>query len=442
MRSNTKAILGLTLALLAALSWLVWGGGDGDPLDLATTGPAAHERSVEEADVLRPVAAGDRERADEPALPVLPAAEETTGPSTEEANAPLPIGTVEVVVVRAGPAADGSFDVPVSEGRVWIGLVGVFLPRELEDDPERTRVAPLDLAGTARFTAIPAGPHPVGVALPGRALLQGRVIVPPGEGARCLVRLGDSGLRGVVHDPLGAVVSGARVQISRRIRPRVHVVLWTDSNGAYDARDLPAGPYGVGVDLSGIQDPNGADYSALVDLEEGAVLEHDFGDPLGSPLWTGVVRTTAGERVTRNGVGGWGCRMHLERVDDGTYSYRVLEDDGTFAVRLVPGSYRVALSPPGRRERTTVLEELSIDGDTSRDLVLPGTTLAGFAAEGPWISLRESRAGRPLVSVKRPADGRYRFDGVAPGTSWLTAGELALEVEVRAEDVALEIDLR
>jgi hypothetical protein len=271
------------------------------------------------------------------------------------------------------------------------------------------------------------------------------------EGARRVVRLGDGGLRGTVHAPDGPIMSGARLQISGmgEFEERVHVVTWTGVDGRYEALNLPSGTYGVGVDLSGSQDPSGGEYATTIELPAGTVLEHDFGQPQGLPLWRGRVWTRAGEPAIQQALSARGGEIHLTRTDKWSYTHHRWEDDGSFAIRLEPGTYEVAISLPGRDERFPLIDGVTVDRapntiarDVERDLQLPGTTITGFVAKGQWISLRTTPDSRPYVSMPKPADGRYRFDGITPGRWWLTADDLATEVVVYETDTVVTVDLR
>ncbi|HVS10872.1 MAG TPA: sigma factor-like helix-turn-helix DNA-binding protein, partial [Planctomycetota bacterium] len=444
MGLKTKILVSASLVLLAALPFIMRGD-EGPRADSARPPSAADELQVAQPGLV----ALDESPARAPAAEVeTPAA----APSAVEAAplAPLPAGMVEVIVVRRG-ASPSEADIRVTEGRVWLGLTGVFLPRDPQATPAQTRLATLDASGTARFYDVPPGNYPVGVERGQAAIVQAFVAVRSDEGARRVIRLGDGGLRGTVHAPDGPIVSGARLQISRmgEFEERVHVVTWTDVDGRYEALHLPSGSYGVGVDLSGVQNSSGGEYAITIELPAGTVLEHDFGQPQGLPLWRGRVWTTAGEPAVQQSFIGRDGRIHLTRTDKWSYTHHRWEEDGSFAIRLEPGTYEVAVSLPGRDERVLVIEGFTVDRapntiarDVECDLQIPGTTVTGFVAKGQWISLRTTPDSRPYVWMPRPADGRYRFDGIEPGRWWLTADDLAAEVVVYETDTVVTVDLR
>ena len=63
-------------------------------------------------------------------------------------------------------------------------------------------------------------------------------------------------IRGIVHDPSGALVSGATVQVINTDRNTVVRTLKTDADGAYVAPLLPLGHYKLVVNASGFQQYN------------------------------------------------------------------------------------------------------------------------------------------------------------------------------------------
>jgi len=366
----------------------------------------------------------------------------------EPAPQPLPSGVVEVQVVEHDEASGR--DRPVRGGDVWIGRSGVFLPRELEADPELALRATLDESGSARFEDIPVGHHAVGVRVDDGPVIQAFVDVPSERGARTVVRLGDCSVHGVVYDFAGSPVADARVQFAgpTKLESRLHVVVWTDSEGRYRIGHLPAGAFGAGVDLSGVQNPQGGEYMTMLTLSGAREFEHDFGARAGLPLWRGVVRTRAGERVLQETLSGRGGRIHALRESPWNYRYVDWTDDGSFELRLEPGEYEIKLSMPGRDEREVVLERLVVDADAARpgftllqDLQAPGATVWGFVGSGRWISLRRDSTERPVVALLRPADGRYRIDGVLPGRWRLVSDERWIEFTVDERDERVAVDL-
>jgi RNA polymerase sigma-70 factor (ECF subfamily) len=366
-------------------------------------------------------------------------------------------GVLEVLVVR-GRGADGATETPVTDGRVWLGLSGVFLPRDLEADPEATRVASLDAFGVARFHGVPHGQRAVGVQLGHAPIVQSSATVRAAEGARLVVRLGGGGVRGTVYDYGGAIVAGARMQFSRASRDgetpkffgadRVNVVTWTDAEGRFEVLHLPSGTFGVGVDFSGVQNPNGGEYNVLLEVPAETALAHDFGQPGGWPLWRGVVRTATGDAATGQRAALGGGSLRLRRTDTWGFSNHPWNEDGSFAIRVEPGAYSVQVRLPGRSKPVGPPHEIVIerrahdDGEGfERDLVIPGATVAGVVGPARWISLRETPDAAPLVWMERAADGRYRVDGVPPGTWWLTADERSVQFVVAPTDTLVTVDL-
>jgi hypothetical protein len=329
----------------------------------------------------------------------------------------------------------------------------------LAADPDAPRVASLDSFGVARFHGVPHGPRAVGVQLGHAPIVQSSATVRAAEGARHVVRIGGGGVRGTVHEYGGAVVAGARMQFSSARRDgetpkffgadRVNVVTWTDAEGRFEVLHLPGGTFGVGVDFSGVQNPAGGDYNVLLEVPAGTVLAHDFGEPGGWPLWRGVVRTATGDAARGGTYAGIGGSLRLWRTDTWGFSDHPWNEDGSFALRAEPGAYNVLVSLPGRSEpvgppHAIVIERRANGGGEGleRDLVIPGATVAGVVGSARWISLRETPDAPPLVSMERAADGHYRFDGVAPGTWWLAAGERSVEFVVTPTDTLVTVDLR
>ncbi len=370
---------------------------------------------------------------------------------------PLAPGVLEVLVVRV-EGADGSTETPVTNGRVWLGLSGVFLPRELEADPEATRVASLDAFGVARFYGVPHGQRAVGVQLGHAPIVQSSATVRAAEGARHVVRIGGGGVRGTVYDYGGAVVAGARMQFSSASRDgetpkffgedRVNVVTWTDAEGRFEVLHLRSGTFGVGVDFSGVQNSKGGEYNVLIEAPAETVLEHDFGEPDGWPLWRGVVRTATGDAASGRKSVVSGGSLRLWRTDTWGFSDHPWNEDGSFAIRAAPGAYNVLVHLPDRSgpvgaPHQVVIEKRARGGEAlERDLVIPGATVVGVVGSARrWISLRETPDAPPLVSMGRAADGRYRVDGVPPGTWWLTADERSVEFVVTPTDTIVTVDL-
>jgi RNA polymerase sigma-70 factor (ECF subfamily) len=371
---------------------------------------------------------------------------------------PLAPGVLEVAVVRV-EGADGSTETPVTDGRVWLGLNGVFLPRELEADPEATRVASLDAFGVARFHGVPPGRRAVGVQLGRAPIVQSSATLRAAEGTRLVVRIGGGGVRGTVYDYGGAVVAGARLQFGSATRDgdtpkffgvdRVHVVTWTDAEGRYELLHLPGGTFGVGVDFSGVQNPKGGEYNVLIDVPAGKRLVHDFGEPGGWPLWRGVVRTAGGAAAKGGESAGSGGSLRLLRTDAWGFSNHPWNEDGSFAIRVEPGAYSVLVHLPGRGEPVGAPHEIVIERRAhgggeglERDLSIPGATVAGVVGSGRWISLRATPDAPPLVWIERPTGGAYRFDGIAAGSWWLAADRRSVEFVVAPNDTLVTVDLR
>lgn len=109
----------------------------------------------------------------------------------------------------------------------------------------------LDLLGLARFVGVPLGRHAVGVELEGAVPVQRSVERVSGAGTRLVVHLGRGALHGVVRDPAGAAVAGARGQIESvpGSTQLDRVVAGTDASGRYQAQHLVGGGYQVTVDL-------------------------------------------------------------------------------------------------------------------------------------------------------------------------------------------------
>ena len=77
---------------------------------------------------------------------------------------------------------------------------------------------------------------------------------------------GNGKLAGMVSDPLGVHVSGARIVVKGR---RLKRELWSKADGTYSI-DLPAGTYSVSFDQPGF-----LRVRKRVKIERGAVVKHD-----------------------------------------------------------------------------------------------------------------------------------------------------------------------
>lgn len=386
------------------------------------------------------------------------AATEQSAPATAPDRAPpaapiqpLAAGFLEVLVLRAGAAPDGSRDEPVSEGRVWLGIDHAFLPREPALEHGTLLVEQLDPTGTARFHSVPAGRYSIGIELTTGAMVQAFLHVRDDQGTRHRIRIGSGGVHGTVHLLEGGPAEGARVQLETfgGSESSLHCITWTDPEGRYAASHLPARRYRVSVDLSGTQNALGSDYGAFVELSGSELVELDFGEPDGFPLWKGRVLTRSGSPAQQAVLTGLSGMIHLTRAEPRQYSNHGWNEDGSFEIRLRPGVYEVALSPPGRRDRTLVPQSLVIEARGShpgvaleRDLILPGATVTGAVAGTEWVGVRAEPEHPPLVFARPSAELRFRFDGIAPGTWWLSSGERLLRFVVREEDHLIELDLR
>ena len=60
----------------------------------------------------------------------------------------------------------------------------------------------------------------------------------------------DSGIRGVVSDPAGAIVAGAAVTL-RNVNTGIETKMVTDNSGSYDLRSLAPGEYMLRVQAPG-----------------------------------------------------------------------------------------------------------------------------------------------------------------------------------------------
>lgn len=306
--------------------------------------------------------------------------------------------------------------------------------------------------GVARFSAEPPGARGLVAHAPDGGEARLVVIVDEDdEPVQRVFPLGAAGLEGRVHDLAGRPVPGARV-VARQDAPGTQASWFrarTDSAGAYRLGGLAGGPEHPVSAM--VAEPYVGETEPLV-VAPDSWRRLDFGSPIGSARWTGVVRVSAGSAV---GPG----LLFLTEEDQATARRVVFDDDGRFEVTLPAGVWSVRLADP--RGLEVGREELA--GEVARDVVVPGATLLGRIryvgsthplARGPEreaVLALEREDGRPSGAALLRGDRSYAFVGLAPGRyelvvgPWIPVdapgGRRPVELAPGEEQVRLDLDL-
>jgi len=364
-----------------------------------------------------------------------PAAPTASAPAPS-APAPLPaIGTLELLVLRAGDA--------LRAGRAWL-VPGDW--RELPDDlasaaeaydPAATLLAAPDREGVFRFVALAPGPYRAVLEVAGQRL-ERSVAMPDGVAlARLVFHLGDTAVEGHVYDDSGEPVPGALVALSGVDGgvpgARFERFARTDADGAYRIDGAAAGLHWLSAYREGTA--WGAFESRKCTVPEEGVAREDFGAPASETvLWTGSVRNRAGETLPGPGD------ILIEEA--GRIEYRVLpyDVDGAFALRLRPGTYQLRLRPAGfTRSEAFELQPVEIPAEgLQSDLVVrfSGTRVRlRVRLPAGWEGTLEPtlrRAGETHPSAWRALaplpDGSFVRDGVDQGQYVISTYPLANRV--------------
>lgn len=428
----------LAVALVALVAWLLRGffsgeaALDGSDPGLAQSDSPAHSSPT--APVVR----------ESPTLSV-PAEPDPVESAPEPFTLPAP---------TADPLPAGTLIVAVMAGEAPLARATALLQRRDDAAFSHLPVEPLaavdvvrrftDEYGEARFDGLAPGLWKVGALSPGAALREIPTLELGEAGRRVVVRFGGAGVRGHAFDIDGNGVAGVTVRVDHQDNELAARVI-TDAVGAWSVAELPAGPYWVCAEYdAGIAGRSEAFREVM--LVEDTWSTVDFGSARVMPHLRGVVRDASGVPL-RNLPGQFVlATLHFE----GEAGYQAFELDcaGAFDVRLVPGTYRVALQSPDHSRRQEVAERLEIGGDLVRDFTMPGITLECLIGPPPAAPLAVSAhpvgAEYPAARHRAMLDeqGVARFFGLEPGPWIVTCAGIERTVEIAAGEVRIRLDLR
>ena len=295
-------------------------------------------------------------------------------------------------------------------------------------------IVEVDDTGVFLFEDVPApGAYQLRVRKVGAITSQVGIELAAGEertGVTLQLRTGDGVVAGIVTGPDGAV-GAASVRLASPSQEATTLTLTGGSAGVFRIDGLlTPGSYGMTVTADGY-----APAELTVTLAPGqVVLDLVVSLEPATGRITGVVRDRSGARlggipvVAGDGSRTWSTSTltiddPTTAVDErGGFLLANLPSPAVFSVRIGGGAYRVVsrdvvLSPSQR----TV--QLVVDLDASTGVVLGRVTdVSGAPVGGVTVTLSSGAASRTsatataCVAPDTDCVGRYRFDGVAPGT--------------------------
>jgi hypothetical protein len=276
---------------------------------------------------------------------------------------------------------------------------------------------------------------------------------------------------GFVWDEEGAPAVGVRLTLTRdewgyvstrvngplaEVRDRVRATT-TAVDGSYSFDDV--GPETVALQLDTTSDGPTRFSATKVALRSGERRRLDFGVPFAWPRVRGALLTRAGSPPAD-------AKVHAH----GTSAPRVraaaeVAPDGSFELRLPPGSYALAAELADSAEFRAPLGELELGaGDVRRTFRLGGTRVTGtvrrldrgqlLAGTERYQELALRRAddeSAPLRHAFVDRDGRFALEAVEPGTYVLDGfplpvatgvGSLRVDVLPDALELELQVDVR
>jgi len=332
--------------------------------------------------------------------------------------------TLELQVVRADGVA--------RDTRAWL-VAGYHreLPADLRAPPPGWApvFAVADAEGVLRFPGLAPGPYRAALEVGELRLEQGVRVLAGQKLARLVLRLGSATIEGFVYDDAGAPAPGTLLQLCRpgygRNPPPFECFARTDANGFYRLQEVGSGLQALGAHPDGSLATGGTQKECMVPFT--GVVRVDFGASAAEGvLWRGVARNSAGEAVSGPGE----IRIHDE--GEGAVRTQPLRADGSFELRLRPGSHHLWLQPAGFFPAQVDLGVLEVPAqDLQRDLLVPGARLrlrltppAGWEGT-PEPSVRARHEGVALQRLVPLADGSFVHDGLEPGEYVLAVGGLA-----------------
>lgn len=346
---------------------------------------------------------------------------------------PSEAGAIDVLVLR-GRA-------PVAGARVRRFPAAVAARGSWDDATATVEEQRTDAQGRARFAGVDDGDWVLRADAGGEHVV--RTLVAPGR-ATVLLLFGTARIDGRVGDAAGVPLPGLQVCISG-IGPQPSRVAFatTDRDGAFAATGLAEGRYHVQV-----RGASPALEEHMVELAAGEAAQVCFGRALPLARWRGRLVDAAGAPV-------FGVRalfvQHEEQRDERGL---VVDADGSFAIDLQPGSWRVF----ARRglHHGELLDAVAVPAGGARaDVRWPCLRIVGellaedpqrFDARTAAASLQleaQARAGVPaaptegpfgvgtatVVQWLLPAPGRYRIrSGRSTAITQTADGTLPVEV--------------
>lgn len=358
-------------------------------------------------------------------------------------------------------------------------LVSLRLLGEVRNDEGRMITTVSGPDGRYHFTGLPAGSYELSTSKSGyhpRFSSRQRITLTPEKSTTTLVtRMWRTAvIAGLVRDPDGEPSPGARVSAYRvnyrdgePFLQRESSAL-TDDLGEFRIFDLAAGKYTVGASLKLREAPQGVlalefgsvfypnatlpSQAARMKLAWGEELEIDL-DLLPAPvtLIAGVVLDEAtGRACDRCSV--WASSMGNNLPAAAGHSVRTRED-GHFVIRgLVPATYRLTASSPGRQQRMASheiqlgegrIEEVTIAVDAGREVA--GVVDWDVSAPDAMVEELRSREVSVLLSPEpgnpsrmsrsepiKAADNSFVLKNVPPGAYRVRVASLPPQVYLEA----------
>ena len=195
----------------------------------------------------------------------------------------------------------------------------------------------------------------------------------------------------------------------------------TDSSGAFEMKDVPAGTYDVNVRLGWGASPRPNIVPTTVKgVQAGRqdlVIEVEPGLTI-----TGTVFGENGEPVT----GGW-MWARLQEVEGGSdYVNAQIEPDGTFELTgLSPGKYSVNIQVEGGGQRVRVLEagakDVHVDFGGGGSMKVHVVKADGTSAAGVWVSAHGEQGGG---QANTDTEGRVELKGLGEGKYSVSAYQM------------------
>lgn len=355
-----------------------------------------------------------------------PEADDERVAANSSATAEAALTTLELQVVRADGVAHDT--------RAWL-VAGYYreLPVDLRTPPPgwAPEFAAVDDEGVLRFPGLAPGPYRALVEVGERRLEQGVRVLAGQKLARLVLRLGSATIEGFVYDDAGAPAPGTLIQLCRpgygRNPPPFECFTRTDANGFYRLQQVGSGVQALGAHPGGSMASSGTQKECMVPFT--GVVRVDFGSAAQEGvLWRGVARNSAGDAVPGPGE----IRIHDAGQDE--VRTQPLRADGSFELRLRPGSHHLWIQPAGFFPAQLDLGVCTVPAQNiERDLVVPGARLRlrftlPVGWEGaPAVTLRARHEGVALQRLVPLADGSFVHDGLEPGDYVLAVSALAFE---------------